>query len=112
MRAIIFAALVAVLAVGMAYSAENVWADPAPNPALETTPLFSVERIYPYVGVEQRWTFVHEYADQSDLLWTVGCAYSLGALAPSLSWRWNPQEGADTNELVLGLRLNLRSWPF
>lgn len=108
------AALLVLLAATPTLSAPaDPWADPEPNPALAAnpgapTPLLSVGRIYPYVGVEERWTFSPYEYDYQDLIWHVGAAYSLGAVAPSLTWRWNPEPGADVNELVLGLRLNLR----
>lgn len=103
----------AVTAVQALSAPADPWADPEPNPALAaapqaSTPLVSTNRIYPYVGVEQRWTFSPYEYDYQDLIWHVGAAYSLGAVAPSLTWRWNPESGADVNELVLGLRVNLR----
>lgn len=97
MRAIILAALAAVIFAGVALAEEAT-----------VTPLWTAQRLYPYAGVEQRWTFMAEAQDRSDLVWHVGCAYSLGAFAPSVTWRWNPETGGDTNEFVLGLRYNLR----
>ena len=121
MRAIIWAAIAALVFAAPCFAADP-YADPAPNPALPDglavrvaagtasadTPMFATGRIYPYVGVEQRWTFSPAEYDYQDLIWHVGAAYSLGTVSPSLTWRWNPEDGADINELVLGVRVNLR----
>jgi len=104
-RAIILAALAAVLLAGTVAAAA-----PATQPA--TTPLLSTARLYPYVGVEQRWTFLPNAMDRDDIVWHVGCAYSLGAFAPSLTYRWNPEPGSDINEIALGVRVSLRGWIF
>jgi hypothetical protein len=110
MRAIIWAAIAALVFAAPCFAADP-YADPAPNPALTAsadTPMFATGRIYPYVGVEQRWTFSPVEYDYQDFIWHVGAAYSLGTVSPSLTWRWNPEDGADINELVLGVRVNLR----
>lgn len=107
-------ALLVALAGTASAAGSPIATDPAPGltPAQEAAvPLLSTARLYPYVGVEERYTFSPVEFDHHDLIWNVGVAYSLGGLAPSIGWRWNPEEGADINELVIGLRWSLRTWP-
>lgn len=91
MKAIILAVLLAVLCGGVAHAS-------------------ALDRVYPFVGVTQRWELVPYGPDQSDVLLVGGVAVSLGAFALQGQWRVDPQEDSTwRNEIELGIRLNLRS---
>lgn len=71
--------------------------------------MFSTHRLYPFAQVEQNWRFEPYGTDSGHLGFGLGCAYSLGIIAPSVTWNWFPQDGADSNELRVAVRLNLRA---